>query len=71
MEEGTTMSLFDYQLSKKISCDDPPFASLIMAACRKADSTNLKRLQDMWPLIWADFYARYNAPGGLLPGENG
>ena len=63
------MSLFDYLTSQQLSSNDPSFASLIMAAFRKADTDNLEKLQDMWPRLWAEFAERYRAPGGIIPGE--
>lgn len=60
------MTLFDYQASKVLSLEDPPFAALIMAAYRKADSTNANRLRTAFPEITAEMQARYNAPGGAL-----
>ena len=61
------MSLYDYQQSKKVSLDDPPFASLIMAALRKADTNNAEMLCGCWPEICDELKVRYNAPGGILP----
>lgn len=62
------MSLHSYHLSKKLSKSDPPFYALIMAAMRKADTENLRRLKEMWPAVWEELQARYNAPGmGVLP----
>lgn len=63
------MSLFDYTASKGLSALDPPFYALIMAAMRQADSDNAERLRRSFPETWHEFEARYNAPGGLLPGE--
>jgi len=63
------MSLFDYQASKQISALDPPFAALIMAAYRKADTDNAIRLEQKFPEICRELRERYNAPGGVLPGE--
>ena len=63
------MSYFDYEMSKQISIERPPFYALIMAAMRQADSTNLSRLRAAFPEVWDELYERYNAPGGLLPGE--
>jgi len=40
-----------------------------MSAMRQADTYNLTKLQAMWPEIWEELDARYNAPGGLLPEE--
>lgn len=38
------MSYYDYEVSKLISAEDPPFYSLIMAAMRQADTDNLNKL---------------------------
>lgn len=65
------MSHFDYMQSRDISALDPTFAALIMAAMRKADSTNSARLRQAFPDIWDELDQRYNAPGGWLPGEEG
>jgi len=63
------MSHYDYEKSKEISKEDPPFASLIMAAGRKADSLNLFRLRTVFPGIIDELEKRYIASGGLLPEE--
>ena len=63
------MSKFDYLASKKISLDDPPFYAIIMAAMRRADSSNLAKLQRAYPEVWEELQARYNAPGGVLEGD--
>ena len=64
------MSLHDYRVSQGLGADDPPFAALIMAAMRKADSANAEYLEQAFPMVWRELQARYNAPGGYLPGEN-
>jgi hypothetical protein len=64
------MSYYDYRVSQEIAATDPPFAALIMAAARKADSDNVELLREAWPETIAELRARYNAPGGLLPGES-
>lgn len=61
------MSLYDYRASQQISATDPPFYALIMAAIRKADTFNMARLRSAFPEVYAEFEARYNAPGGMLP----
>jgi hypothetical protein len=61
------MSLHDYRASKRISAADPPFAALIMAALRKADTWNARAIEAQWPTIADELRARYNAPGGVLP----
>lgn len=63
------MSLHSYLVSQELSAGDPPFSSLIMAAMRKADTTNTARLKHAFPEIWAEFEERYWAPGGLLERE--
>ena len=63
------MSLYDYEKSKEISKGDPPFASLIMAAGRKADSLNLLKLKAVFPDIIDELQVRYDSPGGLLNEE--
>jgi hypothetical protein len=64
------MSYFDYRASIEIRRRDLPFYGLIMAAFRQADSDNLEKLQQAFPETWAEFRERYNAPGGLLPGDS-
>lgn len=64
------MSLYDYKKSQEISKEDPPFASLIMAASRKADSKNFRILQLSFPEIMAEMQARYDSPGGVLDGDD-
>lgn len=63
------MSRFDYEQSKEIAKLDPTFAALIMAAYRKADSTNRVSLRISFPEITLEMESRYNLAGGLLPGE--
>ena len=63
------MSLYDYQQSEKISAENPPFYALIMAAMRQADDINGAFLKQAWPEVWTELRLRYNAPGGLLEGE--
>ena len=63
------MSRYDYEKSREIAAHDVPFAALIMAAMRKADSRNAEILRAMWPATWEELRGRYDAPGGILPGE--
>lgn len=63
------MSLHEYKCSQAISAGDPPFYALIMAAMRQGDSDNVLRLKMAWPHVWEELQERYNAPGGLLQGE--
>ncbi len=61
------MSLYDYHYSEKLSRQDPPMDALLMAAIRKADSTNLARIEAGFPELVAEMKARYNAPLGVIP----
>lgn len=63
------MSYFDYQVSKYVAALDAPFASLIMAAYRQADTGNAAKIRQAWPSVVAELHARYDAPGGILPGD--
>lgn len=63
------MSRYDYIKSQELSAGDPPFAALIMAAIRKADTINGMKLQAVFPDIVQEFRERYSAPGGYLPEE--
>jgi hypothetical protein len=62
------MSLHDYQAARNLQ-GMVPFDALIMAAIRQADTRNLKLLQAAFPQLADEADARYNAPGGLLPGD--
>lgn len=63
------MSLHEYEISRSITnVDDPPFYALIMAAMRRADSTNSRKLWEAFPGTWDELQARYNAPGGQPEG---
>ena len=64
------MSLYDYRVSAEIRYTDPPFYALIMAAIRKADTINTAKLRAVFPDTYAEFEARYHAPGGILPEDN-
>ncbi len=63
------MSYYDYKQSVYIELKQYPFYAIIMAAMRQADTPNLAMLESCWPETWAELQARYNAPDGLLPGE--
>lgn len=60
------MSLYDYQTSKEIVRQDYPFYALIMAAMRQADTSNAAKLHHVFPEVYEELDARYNAPGGHL-----
>lgn len=63
------MSLHEYQESQELARRDVSFYGLIMAAMRRADDVNLTLLRQSFPLQWRELRARYDAPGGRLPGE--
>jgi len=63
------MSHYDYIKAQELELHDIPFYGLIMAALRKADTDNLNALKDAFPQVWTELMARYNAPGGELPGD--
>jgi hypothetical protein len=60
---------YDYMVAQQIAAQDYPFYALIQAAMLKADTQNTAILRAVYPEEWAELDARYNAPGGLLPGE--
>jgi hypothetical protein len=63
------MSLHDYQISKQLVQDDPPFVALIMAAYRKADTHNALLLAQAFPKICIELQVRYESPGGIIHGD--
>jgi len=63
------MSLDDYYDGLAINAKRFTFNGIIQAAMRKADTDNLLKLKDAWPEVWTELQVRYNAPGGILPGE--
>ena len=65
------MSLHEYIASRERALEDASFYALIMAAMRQADSGNEERLRLVFPEVWAELQARYNAPGGRLPEDAG
>lgn len=63
------MSLYDYQKSRDIAGLDAPFYAILMAAIRQADTTNSEKIRQAWPGVYAEFEARYHAPGGRLTAD--
>jgi len=63
------VTLYDYQKSKEIAAKDYPFNALIMAAMRQADTNNMALLNLVYPHIYQEFMERYNAPGGMIEGD--
>ncbi|GAA2813002.1 hypothetical protein [Saccharopolyspora taberi] len=64
------MSHFAYEQSQQ-AARDYDFDTLVMAAIRRADSTNAEILWRVFPEIADELQQRYDAPGGFLPGEAG
>lgn len=58
--------LHAFVVSQEISKTDPPFAALLFAAMRKADTMNMMRLRLAFPDLCEEMERRYNAPGGRL-----
>ena len=63
------MSLYDYKIAQRLDLEDLPFYALIMAAMRRADPENLARLRRAFQAVYQERFNRFNAPGGVLPGE--
>ena len=63
------LNLYDYEVSRNINAESPPFYALIAAAMRQADSINTEKLRAAFPGVYADLVARHNAPDGKLEGE--
>jgi hypothetical protein len=63
---GYASDWFAYRASIELGRTDPPFYALVMAAMRKADTTNAAILRAAFPSVWDDLQARYLAPGGVL-----
>jgi hypothetical protein len=63
------MSQYDYERAKALDYAAEPFAALIMAAFRRADTDNSARLEAAFPEIVTEQKRRYCAPGGVLPEE--
>ena len=69
------MSLHSYQQSLQISAGKaipvgtPQFSALIISAMRQADTDNMMRLENAFPEIATELRQRYNAPGGIIRGD--
>lgn len=65
------MSLHHYEAGREICLErhrrNWPYYALIQAAMREGDTENRAKLRAMWPEVWDDLWARYDAPGGILP----
>lgn len=63
------MSHHEYEVSRKIAAEDPPFYGIVMAALRKADDKNYRLLRAAFPTVEREFQDRYNLPAGMYPSE--
>jgi hypothetical protein len=66
---GYSSDFFAYRASIELGRNDPSFYGLLMAAMRKADTTNAAILRRAFPEVWDDLQARYEAPGGVLDSD--
>jgi hypothetical protein len=60
---------YAYQESCREPLADVSWHALIFAAMRRADTINAEILRAAFPQLWAELQARYDAPGGRLPGD--
>lgn len=67
---GYSSDYFAYKASIELGRGDPSFYGLVMAAMRKADTTNAAILRRAFPSVWDDLQARYLAPGGVLESDS-
>ena len=64
------LNLIDYNIARALYSADLPFSALIAAAGLRADTANTHKLQGMFPELLVDLQKRYDAPGGLIEGDN-
>jgi hypothetical protein len=62
------MSLSDYKQSAALAVS-ASFHALVMAAMRRADTENYRRLAAAFPAIADELETRYRSPGALTPSE--
>lgn len=53
----------------RVLSGDASFYALLHAAIRRADSSNLAKLESVFPADVNEVRYRYNAPGGMTPDE--
>lgn len=64
------LGLHAYHCSIKIGItEDHPFYALIAAAMFRADTDNVIKLRNAFPLVWSELRERYNAPLGVIPSD--
>lgn len=59
----------EYQRSRQLVRSDADFYALVAAAMARADTFNGIRLRAAFPDVWDALQRRYDAPGGLIDGE--
>lgn len=64
-----TTSRTDYLLARDLWAKDTGFYVLLMATMMKADTINTIRLRNVFPKVWLELQARYDAPDARLEGE--
>lgn len=60
------MSYMDYKMSKAIVLQQYPFAAILMAAARVADTQSFDKLKQAFPEIITELQERYDSRGGVL-----
>lgn len=63
------MSLFDYRRAQELAAEHENVHAMLMACVLRGDSQIQAAIKAAMPDVYAETYARYNAPGGLLVGE--
>lgn len=58
----------EYEESRNIG-SGYPFYAVLMAAMRRADDINGRKLREAFPDVWDELQDRYNAPGGILDSD--
>jgi len=65
------MSKRDYEVGRLVESAfrDDDYYGVVQGLMRMSDSDNILKLQRAFPEVHAELVARYNAPGGIFPGE--
>ncbi len=61
--------VYDVIVARELCKKHYPPEALIMDLMRRADDENIQRLKRCFPTIYAEFVARYYAPGGILESD--
>ncbi len=70
LQRGQKTSIHVYRESMEVTKHGFSFEALIMAAIRKADFHNTRKLKVAWPDVYAELYKRHSSPGGFIEGED-